>query len=190
MAMSKSRLDLYEQAVPQYREGRFGEAAQLLSEEIVERPTSEAWNDWAATQRSLGQFRDGERGFRKALRLNPENGEAAGNPGAILFAQGKKQEAVAQKALEHVSPEGRGLIEKMLSHCMVRKDGEVSRRESVALEVSNGKRYRHQGWWITFLWQMTEQLGLRRRIYGLTVSKGRIPSTTWRTGRSAIRLLV
>lgn len=30
----------------------------------------------------------------------------------------------------------------------------------------------YQGWWINFLWQMTEQLGLRRRIYGFDNFEG------------------
>ncbi len=119
MTAPQMQADLHQRAKELYQQGKLSEAAQLFSEAIAQSPTSELWNDWAAVQTSLGEFRDAERGFRIALRLDQGFNLAAENLGALLFAQGRFSEA--QPLLHrsaHLAPEENRLtIEKMLARC-------------------------------------------------------------------------
>jgi Flp pilus assembly protein TadD len=119
MTASQMQADLHQRAKELFQRGLLNEAAQLFSDAIAQSPTSELWNDWAAVQTSLGQFRDAERGFRIALRLDQEFHLAAENLGALLFAQGRFSEAkpLLQRSLPIAPAENRITIEKMLARC-------------------------------------------------------------------------
>jgi Flp pilus assembly protein TadD len=108
--------DLHQRAKELYPLGQLGDAAQLLSDAIAERPCSELWNDGAAKQTSLGQLADAERGFRMALRLDHGFMLAAENLGALLFALGRFAEAapLLQQSLNAALEENRSTIETML----------------------------------------------------------------------------
>jgi Flp pilus assembly protein TadD len=93
--------DLHQRAKELYPLGQLGDAAQLLSDAIAERPCSELWNDGAAKQTSLGQLADAERGFRMALRL--DHGFTLAEAAPLL-----------QQSLNAALEENRSTIETML----------------------------------------------------------------------------
>ena len=111
--------DLHQRGKELYQFGQLNEAAQLFSDAIAKRPSSELWNDWAAVQTALGQLRDAERGFRMALRLDPSFALAMEILGALLFALGRFEETapLLEQSLGAAPEENRAAIEKMLLRC-------------------------------------------------------------------------
>jgi tetratricopeptide (TPR) repeat protein len=78
-----------------FRNQRFEEAARILGHALAEAPTSERWNDWSTAQIGCSRSLLAELGYQQALRMAPENSEAAGNLGALLASLGRNAEAVA-----------------------------------------------------------------------------------------------
>src|SRR5271170_1587678 len=81
-------------------QGRFVEAAALLSEAVTEEESAELWNDWAVAQMNLENPYEAERGFCRALALDPGNYVAKENLGLLLYFQ--KRFAAALPILEQL----------------------------------------------------------------------------------------
>jgi len=84
-----------------YAQGRLVEAAQAVAEAIAKGETSELWNDWGVIYIGLAQ-----KAFRRALEMDPWNGEAMLNLGVSLFCQGKL--TAAAPLLRHALAESAG----------------------------------------------------------------------------------
>jgi predicted O-methyltransferase YrrM len=84
----------HQQGLQQFREGHVEVALQLLGEAIAEGETGERWNDWAVVQLAAHNVTDAEKAFRRALKLEPENFDAAANLGAVLASLDRTEEAI------------------------------------------------------------------------------------------------
>jgi glycosyltransferase involved in cell wall biosynthesis/tetratricopeptide (TPR) repeat protein len=84
----------HEQALQLYREGRYEGSARVLAGLLKTKENSELWNDWATTQLMLGKRAESEEGYRRALELDPQSYQAAGNLGVLLATSGRVPEAL------------------------------------------------------------------------------------------------
>jgi tetratricopeptide (TPR) repeat protein len=111
--------DPYKEGLRLYEAGRYVEAYQYLAKALQHGETSQRWNDWAAAQLALRNVAEAERGFRKAVQMDPGYGQANANLGALLTQQGRKAEAVPflEKALSGIDAGQKDAIEKLLAHC-------------------------------------------------------------------------
>lgn len=81
-------------ALKLFQEGSYQKAAELLGEILKCQETSQIWNDWATAQLMCQHATESERGFRRALELDPRNNRAAGNLGVLLANLGRVSEAL------------------------------------------------------------------------------------------------
>ncbi|MGH9435745.1 MAG: glycosyltransferase [Terriglobia bacterium] len=86
--------DQHERALALFRAGEHQEAARMLGELLETGETAEVWNDWATARLMCNQLIDSERGYRRALEIDPSNNRAAGNLGALLAKNGYIAEAL------------------------------------------------------------------------------------------------
>ena len=70
------------------------ENIQLLETAIAGGETCELWNDWATLHCGAGNLREAERGYRRAIELDPSERQPAVNLGLLLFAQGRLADAM------------------------------------------------------------------------------------------------
>jgi SAM-dependent methyltransferase len=122
-------------------QGRYHEASRLLDEALGGQETAERWNDWAVVQLALGHRENAERGFRRALRLDPGFGVAAGNLGVLLFDLGKPEEAVPflTQASDAATGQQHEALAKLLSHCKASiVSPQVSECERAVLDAHRG----------------------------------------------------
>lgn len=110
-----------ELALHAWESNRLGEALRLLEECLAEKETADRWNNWASVQFRSGNTRAGELGFRRALELEPQFGQAAANLGSILARDGKTEAAIAmlEKGLQgkNIDDTQREAAKQMLAHC-------------------------------------------------------------------------
>ncbi|HEY1464242.1 MAG TPA: methyltransferase domain-containing protein [Terriglobales bacterium] len=69
----------YQHGVSLFNQGKCKEAVQILSGVLQTNQSSEIWNDWATAQAGAGELVDAEKGYRRALQLDPNNTQAARN---------------------------------------------------------------------------------------------------------------
>lgn len=112
----------YEYAVYLFRQGFYADAVSHLDEVLREEESAERWSDWATAQFALSHFPEAERGFRRALELNPDLPEARVNYGAMLVGLGRWREAIAmlEGALPNLEPGGRASVEALAQQCRER----------------------------------------------------------------------
>ena len=80
--------DAHARGVQLYAAGRYSEALSALDEALRHSAMSaELWNDWAAANLACGDGVRAEKGFRMALALDWQNGDAAINLAALLVSQ-------------------------------------------------------------------------------------------------------
>ena len=84
-----------ELALHEWENNRLPEALRLLEECLAEQETADRWNNWASVQFRSGNARAGELGFRRALELEPQYGQAAANLGALLSRDGRTEAAIS-----------------------------------------------------------------------------------------------
>jgi FkbM family methyltransferase len=110
-----------ELALQEWENNRLPEASRLLEECLAERETADRWNNWASVQFKTGNARAGELGFRRALELEPQYGQAASNLGAILARDGKTEAAIAmlERALSgnDINTAQREATKNLLAQC-------------------------------------------------------------------------
>ena len=111
--------EIHQRALDSYRRGQFSNAVDLLGQALQEQETSERWNDWASVQLAVRRLTDAERGFRRALQLDPDNPEACSNLGALLATRGRYSEALPylEKGELTVSEAERGVVQKLVAEC-------------------------------------------------------------------------
>jgi len=86
--------DMHRQGLQFFKENQFAEAAKWLREAVTLDPTAEHWNDWASAELACGRTQQAEAGFRQALTLDLDNGEAALNLGVLYSMSGRAGEAL------------------------------------------------------------------------------------------------
>ncbi|HYA89577.1 MAG TPA: tetratricopeptide repeat protein [archaeon] len=109
----------HDQGLEAFKAGRFNEAIRLFGEAVAEGESSEVWNDWAAAQLAVRNTGDAERAFRRALKLQPDNHQAAANLGVLLATQGRAEEAIPllEKCQASLSENERATVTKLLDQC-------------------------------------------------------------------------
>ena len=109
----------HEQGIQAFNEGRFNEAIRLFGEAVAEGESSEIWNDWAAAQLAIRNTADAERAFRRALKLQPDNHQAAANLGVLLAAQGRAEEAspLLERCQPGLGESERATVTRLLEQC-------------------------------------------------------------------------
>lgn len=98
-------------------QGRVVEASRLLSDALGQCESSDRWNHWAVAELMLA-----ERGFRRALEIDPSHAKAAMNLGILLFSVGRLDEAVPflERSLARVTGATRTQILTLLGLCVRR----------------------------------------------------------------------
>ena len=114
-------MEKHQQGLRCYQQGHFDEAVRLFGEALEEEQTGEIWNDWAAAQLARGSLVEAEVGFRRALKCDPEDAQAAANLGVVLAKRGEPLAAIEmlEEALRksHIDSSLRTIIEHALSEC-------------------------------------------------------------------------
>jgi Tfp pilus assembly protein PilF len=86
--------DAHLQGLQFFQENQYENAAKWLPEALTLDPTVERWNDWASAELACGRTEQAEAGYRQALKLDLDNGEAALNLGALYATSGRAAEAL------------------------------------------------------------------------------------------------
>ena len=109
----------YKHATLHFDHGSYEEAARLFTEVLDLKDTADLWNDWATAQMLCQRGPSAERGYRKALELEPGNHQAAANLGIFLTGVGQFQEAISllEESLNGVDGEQRVAVTQLLAHC-------------------------------------------------------------------------
>ncbi len=127
---------LHRQGIQLFQDGKLTDSLAFIARSLGARETAERWNDWATVQSALGNSQDAEQGFRRALTLSPNHGQAAANLGAILAAAGRFEEAIAflQKGIAGVDQSQRESFTRILEAARARLDAKppLNERELAA----------------------------------------------------------
>ena len=117
--MRMQSAEKHQKGLDSYHAGRVEEAVGLFSEALREQETSELWNDWASAQIAARRMADAERGFHRALELDPENAEAAANLGALLATAGRHAEALRflEQSETRVADDAKEAVRRLATEC-------------------------------------------------------------------------
>jgi Flp pilus assembly protein TadD len=117
----------HDYAVYLFQQGFYGDTVAQLNELLRVEETGERWSDWATAQFALEHFAEAERGFRRALELNPGMADAAVNFGMMLSSQGRCTEAVElfERALTGPQGEARGAVKDFIAQCRAQLGGKT-----------------------------------------------------------------
>jgi len=109
----------HEYAVYLFQQGFYEDAVSQLDKVLREEETGERWSDWATAQFALSHFADAERGFRRALELNPELPDAAVSFRAMLASLSRWREAIDmfEGVLPKLQPEARASVSALAEQC-------------------------------------------------------------------------
>jgi len=125
-------------AVHLFENREFQAASNLLGAALADGETGELWNDWATAQNACSRPHLAELGFRRALRSEPPDDEAAGSLGLLLFEKGRFREALPllQEAELSVDPKDRPIVSKYVNRArevLKFSDSEAKRPEILTL---------------------------------------------------------
>jgi len=109
----------HEYAVYLFQQGLYEDAVKQLDGVLREEETGERWSDWATAQFALSHFAEAERGFRRAMELDPDLTEAAVNFGALLVSLSRWKEAIAllEGVMPKLKPEARPIVGALAEQC-------------------------------------------------------------------------
>ena len=109
----------HEYAVYLFEQGFFQDAARLFDEILREEESAELWSDWATAQFALSRYEQAERGFRRALELEPDLNEAVVNYGTLLAGLQRWPEAIEmfERVLPRLAPENRAAVSDLAEQC-------------------------------------------------------------------------
>jgi tetratricopeptide (TPR) repeat protein len=85
--------ELYQLAVKLLGQGDFRAAADMLRQALGLRESSPRWAEWASIQLALDNLGEAEKGFRRAVRLNPQDTSAIANLAVVLELLDRFEEA-------------------------------------------------------------------------------------------------
>ncbi len=111
----------HEYAVYLFQQKAYEDAVKQLDEVLREEETGERWSDWATAQFAMSDYAEAERGFRRALELNPDLTEAAINFGAMLVTLSRWREALVllEGVLPKLEPGARATVSALAEQCHV-----------------------------------------------------------------------
>lgn len=122
--MPKNKISLrlkkkHKQALEYFNCGQLPQSAMILEDLLKQKDNAEWWNDWASVQLVRGISADAERGYRRALELDPSNREAELNFGILLAAMGRDREAaeLLQQGVKSLEGEQRLQIMQIIDQC-------------------------------------------------------------------------
>jgi len=127
----------HSKGVQLYGEGRFREALTVLEDALQAGDArAEFWNDWGVAALACDDAGKAEEGFRRALRLRPEDIQAAANLGVLLAGLDRPGEAIPflEKAAADVGGEQRATLAQLLAGCRNRVVSEAMRRSQAAFQ--------------------------------------------------------
>jgi Tfp pilus assembly protein PilF len=109
----------HEYAVYLFQQGLYEDAVKQLDGVLREEETGERWSDWATAQFAQSHFAEAERGFRRAMDLDPDLTEAAINFGAMLVSLSRWKEAIAmlEGVMPKLKPEARPIVGALAEQC-------------------------------------------------------------------------
>ncbi len=109
----------HDYAVYLFQQGFYGDSASQLDDLLRREETAELWSDWATAQFGLGRLDEAEKGYRRALELDPESPEAAVNFATMLFSQQRCAEAVElfERALPKLDAKERVIVDEFIERC-------------------------------------------------------------------------
>jgi len=109
----------YDYAIYLFQQGFYEDAVSHFDEVLHEQETAEGWSDWATAHFALSHFTEAERGFRRALQLNPELQDAAVNFGTMLASLHRWQEAIdtLEKILPDLEPAAYTAVRALAGQC-------------------------------------------------------------------------
>jgi tetratricopeptide (TPR) repeat protein len=112
----------HDYAVYLFQQGFYGDSASQLDDLLQREETAELWSDWGTAQFGLGRLDEAEKGFRRALELDPGLSEAALNFATMLFSQQRCAEAVElfQRALPKLEPKDQAIVSEFIERCRER----------------------------------------------------------------------
>jgi Flp pilus assembly protein TadD len=109
----------HQQGLQAFKDEQFNEAIRLFGEAVAEEESSEIWNDWATAQLAVRNSGDAERAFRRALKLQPDNHQAAANLGVLLATLGRTDEAIPllEQSQPKLGENERVTVTRLLEQC-------------------------------------------------------------------------
>jgi Flp pilus assembly protein TadD len=136
-ALPTSVADKHQGAIQLYGAGRYREAFALLNDALNAGGSSELWNDWAVAALACEEVGKAEAGFRRALALDPTNGEAAVNLGALLAGLGRVAEAipVLEIASERAPEPQRSKANQLLGDCRRQSTSRSTQLSNIVIPV-------------------------------------------------------
>jgi adenylyl-sulfate kinase len=92
-------------------------SARELSEALALAPNAERWNDWASAQAASSHRLLAELGFRQALQIDPNDGGACANLGALLCSLDRHAEALPflERALPAAQSDSRLTLQRLIA---------------------------------------------------------------------------
>jgi len=129
-ARSKAQL-----GVELFRQGDYQKASDILAEALQTSETPDIWNDWATAEAACGRHEKAQEGFRRALSLEPKNGQALVNLGILLARSGRELEAIPllRQGAFHVDEAQRAGVNQLLASCCRTVASEARRESEVAI---------------------------------------------------------
>ena len=99
--------------------GKPAEAIPFLAAALHQEETSERWNDWATCQAACEHHAEAEKGYRRAIEIQPLSAEALANLAVLLVNQKRHAEAIPllERVLAIPGVKQRKLIEDLLAAC-------------------------------------------------------------------------
>lgn len=85
----------HEEGLRLFLAGRAAESVAFFEAALQEQESSIRWNDWATAVLACGHPAEAEQGYRRALALDSQNGQASVNLGVMLMRQKRIPEAVS-----------------------------------------------------------------------------------------------
>lgn len=74
----------HQRGIDLFNEGRYREAVNIFSVVLRTDDSSAMWNNWASAQAAAGEFGAAEKGFKKALQVDPSNTQASKNLSILI----------------------------------------------------------------------------------------------------------
>jgi ubiquinone/menaquinone biosynthesis C-methylase UbiE len=79
--------ELHQQGIGLFNDGKYQEAVLVFAHMLQANHTnSELWNDWSSAMAASGQIKEALQGFERALKIDPNNQQAANNLAALIRA--------------------------------------------------------------------------------------------------------
>lgn len=114
--------------------GRAAEASRVLTDALAQSQSADLWNHWGVAELLLA-----ERGFRRALEMDPSHPKAALNLGCVLFTLGRAEEArsLFERSLPGLSGPAQTHVLTLLALCVrqINPSGAAVDHESLKKQV-------------------------------------------------------